>query len=63
MFDEIKNLKNFNILLKSLIDAYPDKRFICISSGNYVWLNEIIEWLAGRSLQLTVYPLDFKEFL
>ena len=63
LFDEVKNLKNFNILLKSLIDAYPDKKFICTSSGNYVWLNEIVEWLAGRSLQLTVYPLDFEEFL
>ena len=63
LFDEVKNLKNFNILLKSLIDAYPYKKFICTSSWNYVWLNEIVEWLAGRSLQLNVYPLDFKEFL
>jgi len=63
LFDEVKNLKNFNILLKSLIDAYPEKKFICTSSGNYVWLNEIIEWLAGRALQINVYPLDFEEFL
>lgn len=63
LFDEVKNLKNFNILLKSLIDAYPDKKFICTSSWNYIFINEIIEWLAWRALQLNIYGLDFKEFL
>jgi len=63
LFDEVKNVKNFNILLKALIDAYPNKKFICTSSGNYTWTNEIIEGLAGRNLQINVYGLDFWEFL
>lgn len=63
LFDEVKNIKNFNLLLKSLIDEYDKKRFICTSSWNYEWTNEIIEWLAWRSLQINVYPLDFKEFM
>jgi len=63
LFDEVKNLRNFNILLKSLIDKFPEKKFICTSSWNYIWTNEIVEWLAGRTLHLNVYPLDFEEFL
>lgn len=63
LFDEVKNLKNFNILLKSLIDKYQDKKFICTSSWSYEWTNEIIEWLAWRTLQINVYQLDFREFL
>ena len=63
LFDEVKNIKNFNILIKSLIDKYENKRFICTSSWSYEWTNEIIEWLAWRTLQINIYPLDFKEFL
>ena len=43
LFDEVKNVRNFNLLLKSLIDTYPTKKFICTSSGNYEWTNEVIE--------------------
>lgn len=63
LFDEVKNIKNFNIIIKSLIDRYQDKKFICTSSWNYEWTNDIIEWLAWRSLKINVYPLDFEEFL
>lgn len=63
LFDEVKNIKNFNILLKALVDRFADKKFICTSSWNYIWTNEIIEGLAGRSLKVEVYPLDFYEFL
>jgi len=61
--DEVKNIKNFNLLLKALLDRFVDKKFICTSSGNYIWTNEIIEGLAGRALKIEVYPLDFEEFL
>ncbi len=60
---ERKKYKNFNLLLKVLLDRFVDKKFICTSSGNYIWTNEIIEGLAGRALKIEVYPLDFEEFL
>ncbi len=63
LIDEFKNIKNFNILLKSLIDKYNDKKFVCTSSGNYQWTNEVIEWLAGRVIQIYIYPLDRSEYL
>jgi len=63
LFDEVKNIKNFNVLLKALIDRFSNKKFICTSSGNYIWTNEIMEGLAGRTLRIEVYPLDFYEFL
>ncbi len=63
LIDEFKNIKNFNILIKSLIDSYKSKKFICTSSGNYQWAHEILEWLAGRVSQIHVYPLDWSEYL
>lgn len=63
LIDEFKNIKNFNILLKSLIDKYKDKKWICTSSWNYQWSNEIVEWLAGRVGQIPIYPLDWSEYL
>lgn len=43
LIDEFKNIKNFNLLIKSLIDKYPHKKFICTSSGSYQRTHEVIE--------------------
>jgi predicted AAA+ superfamily ATPase len=32
VFDEIIRVKNFNIILKALIDKYPNKTFFCSAS-------------------------------
>jgi len=63
VFDEIIRVKNFNILLKALIDKYKDKIFFCSASWEYEIVENIIEWLAGRIVKIQVYPLDFTEFL
>ena len=63
LMDEIKNVKNFNLLLKALIDKYPQKKFLATSSGNYTRVKEIVEGLAGRVVEIEVYPLDWEEFL
>jgi predicted AAA+ superfamily ATPase len=63
VFDEIIRVKNFNILLKALIDKYPEKTFFCSSSWEYEIVENTIEWLAWRIIKINVYPLDFEEFL
>lgn len=63
VFDEIIRVKNFNIILKALIDRYPEKIFFCSASGEYEIVENILEWLAGRIVKVNVYPLDFNEFL
>ena len=64
LFDEVVRIKNFNIILKALIDNYwQGKTFVCSASGNYDFVHNIIEWLAGRVVKLEVFPLDFREYL
>ena len=63
LFDEVVRIKNFNIILKWLIDKYSNKNIIASASWNYDIIWEIVEWLAGRIVKIEVFPLDFKEFL
>lgn len=62
-FDEVTRVKNFNIILKWLIDRFNKKRFISSASWNYDIVWDIIEWLAWRVLKIEVFPLDFEEYL
>ena len=63
LFDEVVRIKNFNIVLKWLIDKYKDKNIIASASWNYEIVWDIVEGLAGRIIKIEVFPLDFKEFL
>jgi len=63
IFDEIVRVKNFNVILKALIDKYPNKTFFCSSSWEYEIVRNILEWLAWRIVKIDVFPLDFIEFL
>jgi len=63
LFDEVVRIKNFNVILKWLIDKFINKKFISTASWNYEIISEIIDWLAWRIVKIDVYPLDFREFL
>lgn len=63
LFDEVVRIKNFNIILKWLIDKFNNIDFISSASGNYEIIDNIVEWLAWRIVKIEVYPLDFKEYL
>lgn len=63
IFDEVSKVKNFNVFLKALIDKYPQKIFFASSSGNYDFVDSILEGLAGRIIKIEVFPFDFEEFL
>lgn len=63
LFDEVVRIKNFNIILKWLVDKFEKINFISSASGNYEIIDNIIEWLAWRVVKIEVFPLDFKEYL
>ncbi len=63
LFDEVVRIKNFNIILKALIDKFENKNIIASASWNYDIVWEIVEGLAWRIVKIEVFPLDFKEFL
>jgi len=60
-FDEIQNLKNWHLYLKRLhVQGY--KIFVTGSNAHLI-SREITTFLKGRSLETTIYPFSFSEFL
>lgn len=60
-FDEIQNLKNWHFYLKRLhVAGY---KIYVTGSNAHLISREIATWLKGRSLETTIYPFSFSEFL
>ncbi len=62
-FDEIQYLKNWEIHLKSLVDSYPDYRFVATGSAAAALRLKSNESGAGRFSDYILPPLTFAEFL
>ncbi|MEB3308936.1 MAG: ATP-binding protein [Snowella sp.] len=62
-FDEIQYLKNWEIHLKSLVDSYPDYKFIATGSAAAALRLKSIESGAGRFSNFILPPLTFAEYL
>jgi uncharacterized protein len=60
-FDEIQNLNNWHLYIKRLhVKGY--KIYVTGSNANLI-SREIATFLKGRSLETTIYPFSFPEFL
>lgn len=62
-FDEIQYLRNWEIHLKSLVDSYPDYRFIATGSAAAALRLKSNESGAGRFSDYVLPPLTFAEYL
>lgn len=62
-FDEIQYLKNWEVHLKSLVDSYPDYRFIATGSAAAALRLKSNESGAGRFSDYVLPPLTFAEYL
>ncbi len=62
-FDEIQYLKDWEIHLKSLVDSYPNIKFIVTGSAAAVLKRKSQESGAGRFTDFILPPLTFREFL
>jgi uncharacterized protein len=63
LFDEIQYLKDWGLHLKSLVDSYPDIRFIASGSAAAALKMKSRESGAGRFTEFVLPPLTFAEFL
>lgn len=60
-FDEIQNLENWHLYLKRLhVKGY---KIYVTGSNAHLISREIATFLKGRSLETTIYPFSFQEFL
>ena len=62
-FDEIQYLKDWEIHLKSLVDSYPEIKFVVTGSAATVLKRKSQESGAGRFTDFILPPLTFKEFV
>lgn len=62
-FDEIQYLKDWEIHLKSLVDSFPNTRFVVSGSAAAALKLKSIESGAGRFTDFMLPPLTFNEFL
>lgn len=62
-FDEIQYLKNWEVHLKSLVDSYPDYKFIATGSAAAALRLKSLESGAGRFSNFILPPLTFAEYL
>jgi hypothetical protein len=63
IFDEIQYLKDWGVHLKSLVDSYPNTRFIASGSAAAALKMKSRESGAGRFTEFMLPPLTFAEFL
>lgn len=62
-FDEIQYLRNWEVHLKSLVDSFPDYRFVATGSAAAALRLKSIESGAGRFSDYVLPPLTFAEYL
>ena len=63
LFDEIQYLKDWEVHLKSLVDSYPQFRFVCSGSAAAALRLKSRESGAGRFTKFMLPPLTFSEYL
>ena len=61
--DEIHFLKDWFKWIKSYYDKFPDLRFILSGSSSFALQKEANKFLRGRTIEMELYPLNFREFL
>lgn len=62
-FDEVQYLKDWEVHLKSLVDSYPDYKFIATGSAAAALKLKSNESGAGRFSDFSLPPLTFAEYL
>lgn len=61
VLDEAQNVPDIGLVLKLLIDTFPDMQIIATGSSSFDLANRTAEPLTGRALHFTIYPLSYGE--
>ncbi len=62
VIDEAQRIKNIGLVLKMLVDNFPEKQFIATGSSSFDLANEINEPLTGRKFELHLFPISWQEW-
>ncbi len=61
VLDEAQRIKNIGLVLKILVDEFPDLQVIATGSSGFDLSNQINEPLTGRKKVFHLYPFSFSE--
>lgn len=61
VLDEAQKIPNIGMVLKIMIDTYPDMQIIATGSSSFELANTVSEPLTGRHFTCTLYPLSVHE--
>jgi hypothetical protein len=61
VLDEAQNIENIWIILKILIETYPEKQFIATGSSSFDLANKLNEPLTWRNFKFILYPFSIEE--
>lgn len=61
ILDEAQKITNIGLILKILIDTYPNIQIIATGSSSFDLANKINEPLTGRTWTFTLYPFSISE--
>lgn len=63
VIDEAQRIKNVGLILKILVDTYPEIQIVATGSSSFALSAQIGEPLVGRMYKFILYPLSIKEIL
>ncbi|MBI5414958.1 ATP-binding protein [Candidatus Peregrinibacteria bacterium] len=61
VLDEAQRIENIGLVLKILVDDYPNVRVIATGSSSFDLSNKISEPLTGRKHEFLLFPFSFEE--
>ncbi len=61
VLDEAQNVPDIGLVLKLLIDSFPELQIIATGSSSFELANRSSEPLTGRALQFELFPLSYSE--
>ncbi|MEW5821341.1 MAG: ATP-binding protein [Cyanobacteriota bacterium] len=61
ILDEAQRIENIGLILKILVDTYPDIQIIATGSSSFDLSNKLKEPLTGRAIQYMLCPLSLQE--
>lgn len=61
ILDEAQRIENIGLVLKILVDEYPQTQVIATGSSSFELSNKINEPLTGRKILFQLYPFSFSE--
>jgi len=61
VLDEAQVIEEIGLILKLLIDTYPDLQIIATGSSSFDLSSKVHEPLTGRNIKFNLYPLSIKE--